>query len=176
MFACKHNPPRQPVSIPARCSNKHPLMPLKHISWSAGSKRLPAEPSLSLSCEVAIRPSFCWNSHVDTWQAGGVWSQFDSGLKSCQDDVVACTNFLGHQDAAFAGMHHVTSQACEPHIVHDLHSVTGRAAVHHPMPQQSCRYKCMCLCALACCSCSCSCSRGMHCVALPFACASIRAF
>lgn len=71
----------------------------------AGSKRLAAEPSFPLSCEVAIRPSFCWNSHQDTWQAGGVWSQFESGLKSCQADVCACTNFMGHKDAAFAGLH-----------------------------------------------------------------------
>ena len=61
------------------------------------------EPFFDLSTEVAIRPSFCWNSHQDTWQTGGVWSQFDSGLKSCQDDVYACTNFMAHPDAAFAG-------------------------------------------------------------------------
>lgn len=52
---------------------------------------------------------------MDTWQAGGVWSQFDSGLKSCQDDVVACTNFLGHQDAAFAGMYLVVLPTFVPH-------------------------------------------------------------
>ncbi len=74
------------------------------ILCAAGSKRLNVEPFFALSCEVAIRPSFCWNSHQDTWQTTGVWSQFDSGLKCCQDDVYACTNFMGHQDAAFAGM------------------------------------------------------------------------
>jgi len=73
------------------------------ILCAAGSKRLNVEPFFTLSCEVAIRPSFCWNSHQDTWQTTGVWSQFDSGLKCCQDDVFACTNFMGHQDAAFAG-------------------------------------------------------------------------
>ncbi|KAA6418503.1 MAG: DNA-binding phosphatase 1 [Trebouxia sp. A1-2] len=82
---------------------------------SRGSKRLNVEPFFTLSCEVAIRPSFCWNSHQDTWQTTGVWSQFDSGLKCCQDDVYACTNFMGHQDAAFAG-------------VFDGHGFNGRSA------------------------------------------------
>ena len=74
------------------------------ILCAAGSKRQNVAPFFALSCEVAIRPSFCWNSHQDTWPTTGVWSQFDSGLKCCQDDVYACTNFMGHQDAAFAGM------------------------------------------------------------------------
>lgn len=82
---------------------------------SRSSKRLNVEPFFELSCEVAIRPSFCWNSHQDTWQTAGVWSQFDSGLKCCQDDVFACTNFMGHQDAAFAG-------------VFDGHGFNGRSA------------------------------------------------
>ncbi|DBA83614.1 hypothetical protein WJX77_004133 [Trebouxia sp. C0004] len=82
---------------------------------SRSSKRLNVEPFFALSCEVAIRPSFCWNSHQDIWQTTGVWSQFDSGLKCCQDDVYACTNFMGHQDAAFAG-------------VFDGHGFNGRSA------------------------------------------------
>ena len=69
----------------------------------AGSKRLSPEPAFELCCEVAIRPGFCWNSHGDTWQPGGVWSQFETGLKSCQNDAYMCTNFLGHPDAVFAG-------------------------------------------------------------------------
>ena len=69
-----------------------------------GSKGSSVEPSFEVSCEAAIRPSFCWNSHQDTWQAGGVWSQFESGLKSCQVNVSACANFMGHKDAAFAGL------------------------------------------------------------------------
>lgn len=79
------------------------------------SKRQNVAPFFALSCEVAIRPSFCWNSHQDTWPTTGVWSQFDSGLKCCQDDVYACTNFMGHQDAAFAG-------------VFDGHGFNGRSA------------------------------------------------
>lgn len=70
---------------------------------SVGSSRPKAtEEVQELTCDVAIRPSFCWNSHQEAWQSG-VWSQFESGLKSCQDDAYACTNFMGRSDAAFAG-------------------------------------------------------------------------
>ena len=88
-----HDMPQQAAAAPAR-----------NCCYLADSKKIPADPSLELSCEAAIRPSFCWNSHQDTWQTGGVWSQFETGLKSCQDDVSACVNFMGDKDAALAGL------------------------------------------------------------------------
>ena len=85
----------------------------------SGSKRLSVEPSFEVRCEVAVRPSFCWNDHQDTWQAGGVWSQFESGLKSCQDDVSACANFMGTKDATFAGLSCKKQQLFVSHVTQE---------------------------------------------------------
>lgn len=108
------------VSSMASDSNAHADTPARSSSsalafLTRGSSRSKAvEEAKELACDVAIRPSFCWNSHQEAWQSG-VYSQFESGLKSCQDDAYACINFMGRSDAAFAG-------------VFDGHGFNGRSA------------------------------------------------